>query len=66
MRFGIARLPEASPLPLILRDLGKFRWQLFDEATPFAALRGRGSPRCVEEGAMAADGPEPNPVDAAQ
>jgi hypothetical protein len=42
MSFGIARLPEALPLPLILRDLGKFRWQLLNEVTPFAALRGRG------------------------
>jgi hypothetical protein len=41
-RFRIARLPKALPLPLILRNLGKSRWQLFDNDTPVAAPRGRG------------------------
>jgi hypothetical protein len=30
----IARLPEAQPLPLISRNVGMFRRQLFDQGTP--------------------------------
>jgi hypothetical protein len=41
-RFRIARLPEALPLPLILRDIGKSRWQLCNDVTPVVAPRGRG------------------------
>lgn len=29
--FRIARLPRAQPLPLILAELGTFRWQLSNQ-----------------------------------
>jgi hypothetical protein len=41
-RFRNARLPEALPLPLILRNIGKSRWQLSGEITLVAGVQGRG------------------------
>jgi len=37
--FGFARLPEALPLPLISRKLGKSRWQLQGRSIPIAFQR---------------------------